>query len=581
LIGCLLFLLFLSANISAAENRDWQTIDGKEFKASFLLLTDDGKVRLFDDKSHKPIEIKFADLCEEDQEYVKGQNNPFQIDDAAEEAKKKEAEKDFVKIDWNTPVEIMMIQTDMGNPDACAWLGFFYEEGLKVKKDPNNAKFCYEKGAKLSPTSLGAKFCIAKLTKDQNEYEKIANQGFILAGLYVTREHIRDIGAGLAVGSTSLDKTLLTKAAEQGLPFAQRKLAIFLAKSSAAESAKWFRKAAEQCDAISCWNLANMYALGDQNSWMKDNNNNNTSGLKKDTLEAIKWYKKAWSLGISAGEEQLKNMLMAEIGSPDGRKWNDDGRIIFTDGMFRSKNGEYAKELHNKIRERAENGDAECMDILGTCYLYGVGGPKRNYEKAVEWFQKSAEKGNPVALSDLADCYLEGKGASQDKSKALEYYRKAASKGYFAGLRKVEKMRGFGFDKLRMQAENGTAEDKYKLGMRFLYGDKDVPQDKHEAILWLQRAARFDDSQWAADAAYQLGDIMSAPGFKQGFAETLMSAFAGREISEAKGWYEMAARKGHRRGQSKVEQSDKQWERINEDVRAKQILERAIRDARR
>jgi hypothetical protein len=73
-------LLSLSVTIYASEIRDWQTVDGKEYKGALLLLTDDGNVQIYDDNSHNTVVLPFKSLCEEDQEYLKGHSNPFQID---------------------------------------------------------------------------------------------------------------------------------------------------------------------------------------------------------------------------------------------------------------------------------------------------------------------------------------------------------------------------------------------------------------------------------------------------------------------------------------------------------------------
>ncbi|MDR3182198.1 MAG: hypothetical protein LBT89_04620 [Planctomycetaceae bacterium] len=497
-------------------------------------------MRIFDEKTHKPLEVKFSDLCEEDKEYVNGQSNPFQVNDPKEVAKKKEAEANFVKIDWNTPTEVMQVQAEMGNADACAWLGFLYEEGLKgLTADANNAKFCYEKGAKLAAGgSLGAGFCMAKLTKDQNEYEKAAEQGFVLAGLYVIRDKNRakvtiiigESKKGLSgMDLSKMDIPFVKKAAETDIPIAQRLLGKYYEAEKQYDAANvWYRKAAEQGDGNSSLTLAQKYFDGN-------------GGCKQDKFEGLRWFNRG---GMS--KDQLQ-------------------RVIVGDGE--------ASEIINGIRKRAEEGDADFQNILGDCYFYGVGGPKKNSEKAVEWYMKSAAAGNPVAFNDLGDCYWEGNGVTQDKSKALEYYHKAAEKGYYTKSSKVAKRAAFGFDKLRNLADRGTAEDKYKLGMRFLYGDKDVPQDKQEAIVWLQKAAHTDDSQWAADAAYRLGDLIEE---NKGFFAKMFSF-----QNDKRYWTNLAASKGHGSARAWVQHDDTQRQENAEQGKRIFEMEEALRRSRR
>jgi TPR repeat protein len=59
------------------------------------------------------------------------------------------------------------------------------------------------------------------------------------------------------------------------------------------------------------------------------------------------------------------------------------------------------------------------MDNLGV--LYAI---TREYGKALEWFQRSADAGNPDAMKNLGLLYEYGKGVTQDYGKALEWYQK-------------------------------------------------------------------------------------------------------------------------------------------------------------
>jgi TPR repeat protein len=140
-------------------------------------------------------------------------------------------------------------------------------------------------------------------------------------------------------------------------------------------------------------------------------------------------------------------------------------------------------------------------------------------------------------------------------------------------LQELGKNPAFGFDKLRNQAERGTAEDKYKLAMRFLYGDKDVPKDIREAIVWLKKAAYTDDSKWAADAAYQLGDLTENT---KGYFEKVFT-----DGKDKKYWTNLAASKGHSGAQSWANERDIESRKRIEDERNTRVLEEAIRRSRK
>ena len=61
-----------------------------------------------------------------------------------------------------------------------------------------------------------------------------------------------------------------------------------------------------------------------------------------------------------------------------------------------------------ELKENAEKGDDEAQFQLGWCYYDGRG-IEKNYEKAFEWFQKSADQNNSKGQYNLAVCYEEGK----------------------------------------------------------------------------------------------------------------------------------------------------------------------------
>ncbi len=65
---------------------------------------------------------------------------------------------------------------------------------------------------------------------------------------------------------------------------------------------------------------------------------------------------------------------------------------------------------------------------IGKMYCYGLG-TKQDYEKAFEWFLKSAQEGNKFAQYSLANLYYYGNGVEKDLSQAFLWYQKSASQG--------------------------------------------------------------------------------------------------------------------------------------------------------
>ena len=56
-------------------------------------------------------------------------------------------------------------------------------------------------------------------------------------------------------------------------------------------------------------------------------------------------------------------------------------------------------------------------------------GPQQSDTKAVEWFTKAAERGQTAAMTNLAMCYMSGRGTEKDRGQARYWLDEAASKG--------------------------------------------------------------------------------------------------------------------------------------------------------
>ena len=62
------------------------------------------------------------------------------------------------------------------------------------------------------------------------------------------------------------------------------------------------------------------------------------------------------------------------------------------------------------IRAKADAGDVDAMNNLGVWYRYGFNGLAEDQSMAFYWFKRGADLDDPAALSNLADCYYEGRG---------------------------------------------------------------------------------------------------------------------------------------------------------------------------
>jgi len=74
---------------------------------------------------------------------------------------------------------------------------------------------------------------------------------------------------------------------------------------------------------------------------------------------------------------------------------------------------------------QARAGDPVAQTYVGEIYERGLGIPGPDYAAAAEWYRKAAESGHRPAQTSLGSLYERGLGVRQDKSAALDWYRRA------------------------------------------------------------------------------------------------------------------------------------------------------------
>ena len=161
----------------------------------------------------------------------------------------------------------------------------------------------------------------------------------------------------------------------------------------------------------------------------------------------------------------------------------------------------------------ALGGDAQSQLELGRRCECGDGVPQ-DYRKAAEWYQHSADQGNPEAQAALADLYENGRGVTRDPRTALRWYLKAAGQAYPGARLRYD----------NLDAKEGRASAQFAMGLRCEEG-QDVCQNMPAAAEWYRLAA----AQGYSSAQFRLG-MMYADG--KGL---------GRNVEEALRWLTVAA----------------------------------------
>ena len=87
------------------------------------------------------------------------------------------------------------------------------------------------------------------------------------------------------------------------------------------------------------------------------------------------------------------------------------------------------KLMLEKFIYAADRGCVAAQQYLGYIYYDGFGKIKPNYKKAVKWLTMAAKNGDRDAQWYLGECYKSGKGVKKDSIKALYWYQKSIESG--------------------------------------------------------------------------------------------------------------------------------------------------------
>lgn len=173
---------------------------------------------------------------------------------------------------------------------------------------------------------------------------------------------------------------------------------------------------------------------------------------------------------------------------------------------------------------------------IGYSFEFGTNG-EQSFEKAVEWYRKSAEQGNAWSQNRLGDCYFKGNGVELDYNKAVQWYFKSANQGdysaqYMLGLCYSN---GYGVVKNEIEAlkwyllsaEQGHQWAQYAVGFAFEFGTSGE-QNYKKAVEWYRKSAEQGNA-WSQN---RLGECyLNGNGIE-------------KDLREAKKWFELASEQG-------------------------------------
>lgn len=155
---------------------------------------------------------------------------------------------------------------------------------------------------------------------------------------------------------------------------------------------------------------------------------------------------------------------------------------------------ESTKAFLYEVRICAENGDAECMNVMGLFYRKGIF-LEKNIKEAFTWFKLAAEYGFPEANRNLALMYARGHGVDKNISLSIEIIdriKDCSAPLYYLSLGEIEKIAGnpeAACENFRSAAKLGNTWAKYFYGTNLLKG-KYCEKNIKSAIKYIRSAAR-------------------------------------------------------------------------------------------
>ncbi len=390
-----------------------------------------------------------------------------------------------------THEKVTRAAAEYGVPEAQLEMGYWYETGLGVPKDPVEAVRWYMKAAEQgyaeAQHNLGVMYSQGEgVSQDKKEavkwYTRAAEQGLTIDqyNLGVMYYHAKGVERDYAKAAM-----WFLRAADGGYVGAQYSLALMYASGRGVpqdpnNARRWYVKAAEQGHAEA------QYSLGIICYDSAQNRERESASERQPELygEAISWLTKAAEQGHREAQFRLGNMHATGTGFP-----YDDS------------------EAAAWYEKAAEQGHVYAQYFLGCSYRSGSGVPK-NLPEAFKWYAKAADQGYADAQFELAIMCHYGTGTSADPNVSWSWFLKAAQQednsavSGFIAIHPQEAVQWFS-----KAAEAGFAYAQYELGLMHQEGEA-VPKDHKLAAEWLTKAAERGHvlAQWQVFCIKYTGD---------------------------------------------------------------------------
>ncbi len=333
-----------------------------------------------------------------------------------------------IGVDRDVPLAVRLFReaAENGCSDACVNLGNIYEFGELGKPNYEACFYWYSQGALAMNAKAwfnlgncyhwgyGTKrnyetaYKFFKVIADQNAGDRV----WFYMGLYSQE--------GLGGVEQNYNKALryYHKGARAGDAYCYTQIGVMYGKGlgvkqNTGTALKYYRQAAELGDAVAMANIGFIYENG-------------KLGMA-DPDRALLYYRKAAEAGEAHGREGYIRLTGEEYASGD---YFDLG-LRYQEGMDGFET-DYEKALFF-FRKGAEKKDSGCINQLGVMYAKGYG-IEKNTQTALKCYLKSGEMGEPMGWLNAGALYEFGEDGQTgpeeaDLDKAMECYKKARELG--------------------------------------------------------------------------------------------------------------------------------------------------------
>ena len=339
-----------------------------------------------------------------------------------------------------------------GHLEAQFSLAYSYDVGRGTTQDHVKAVEWYKKAANsghsTAMNNLGLKYLNGLGVEQDYQkafmwFEKAASKGSKAA--HSNMAYCYEFGRYVAIDYSKAFENYRI-AAESGDDYSMNKLGYFYeqGKGTAANNAlsfKWFLESAKNDNKDSQFKAGRFYDIG--------------KGVNKDHKQANYWYAKAADKGHSVAmnnlgynyqfgigiEKDLKKAfeLYQKAANLNNMYGCQNLAVMYNDGTYVKQDYVIAYKWYLK---GAELGNAASMNMVGQYNLHGRGRDK-DYATAAKWYKKAIET-NPnlgSAYCNLGYCYEFGYGVEKDYNKALELYEKSANLGNETGKNNLKNLK--------------------------------------------------------------------------------------------------------------------------------------------